>query len=77
MKDVEFVIAWTTLPTEADVSAFARTLVNERLAACVTLYSPVHSVYRWRDRVEQESEQLSLTEVESHTGMAANACAIL
>ena len=60
MKDAEFVIAWTTLPAEADVATFARTLVDERLAACVTLYSPVQSVYRWRDRVEQESEQLVL-----------------
>ena len=52
------VVAWTTWPDDADVSGFARTLVEERLAACVTTHSPVRSVYRWRGAIEEDREQL-------------------
>ena len=55
--DTEFVVAWTTLPHDADVAKFARTLVGERLAACVTAHAPVHSVYRWSGLVEEGQEQ--------------------
>lgn len=37
--------------------AFARELVERRLAACVQLL-PIHSVYRWRGRVESARELL-------------------
>ncbi len=56
--DVEVVVAWTTWPDGADVSDFMRTLVEERLAACVTTHSPVRSVYRWRGVIEEDREQL-------------------
>ena len=59
-KSAEFVIAWTTLPPDADVPAFARTLVEERLAACVTVHAPVHSVYLWHGSIEEDDEQLLL-----------------
>ena len=52
------VVAWTTLPPEADAAAFARTLVSERLAACVTRCGTVQSVYRWEGGIEQADEQL-------------------
>lgn len=55
---VTTVVAWTTWPHRADVAGFARTLVEERLAACVTTHSPVRSVYRWQGAVEEEDEQL-------------------
>jgi periplasmic divalent cation tolerance protein len=34
----------------------ARTLVSERLAACVNLVPGVRSVYRWKDAVQDEPE---------------------
>ena len=54
----ETVVAWTTWPAEGDVRGFARALVEERLAACVTAHLPVRSVYRWRGVIEEEQEQL-------------------
>jgi len=54
----EAVVAWTTLPPETDATVFARVLVDERLAACVTCCGPVQSVYRWQGDVEREDEQL-------------------
>lgn len=56
--DDSVVVAWTTWPAGADVSRFARTLVEERLAACVTVHAPVRSVYRWRGAIEEDREQL-------------------
>ena len=55
---VAAVVAWTTWPDGADAAGFARTLVEERLAACVTTHSTVRSVYRWRGAVEEDDERL-------------------
>jgi periplasmic divalent cation tolerance protein len=51
------VIVLTTLPADADATALARTLVDERLAACVNLLPAMTSVYRWQGQVEQDREQ--------------------
>lgn len=50
-------IVLTTLGADADAAAIARTLVDERLAACVNVLPSMTSVYRWKDAVEQEREQ--------------------
>jgi periplasmic divalent cation tolerance protein len=51
------VIVLTTLGADADASAIARALVDERLAACVNVLPPMTSTYRWNGRVEEEREQ--------------------
>ena len=53
----EYVIVLTTLPGDFEIRTFARTLVKERLAACVNLLPPMESVYRWEGQVEQETER--------------------
>ncbi|HEY7059069.1 MAG TPA: divalent-cation tolerance protein CutA [Vicinamibacterales bacterium] len=53
----EHVLVLTTLPVDADIAAFARSLVDERLAACVNVLPVMDSVYRWEGRVERESER--------------------
>lgn len=56
MTDVVVVV--TTMPGgEDDAAALARTLVGERLAACVQVRAPMTSVYRWNGTVEQETER--------------------
>ena len=57
MTDTGCVVVCTTLPARADATAFGRTLVEERLAACVSALPGVRSVYRWRDDVETDDEQ--------------------
>jgi periplasmic divalent cation tolerance protein len=57
MNHDEYVIVLTTLPADADGAAFARDLVEERLAACVNLSSPMESIYRWDGNVESETER--------------------
>ena len=61
----DVVVAWTTLPPEADAAALAHTLVEEELAACVTVVGTVHSVYRWLGSVETSDEQLLMIKTAS------------
>ena len=53
----EFVIVLTTLPADGDAEALARTLVTERLAACVNVLSPMLSIYMWQGAVEDAPER--------------------
>ena len=55
MGDV--VVVLTTVPTGNKGEEIGRTLVEERLAACVNLLAPMTSIYRWRGAIESESEQ--------------------
>ena len=43
-------------PDRDTALAIARTLVEERLAACANLIGPIASVYRWEGRVHAEGE---------------------
>jgi periplasmic divalent cation tolerance protein len=54
---IDCVTVWTTIGTGADGQHFARTLVAERLAACVNVMGEMESVYRWQDRVETARER--------------------
>jgi periplasmic divalent cation tolerance protein len=51
------VIVLTTLSADADATSLARTLVEERLAACVNVLAPMTSTYRWKGSIEQDREQ--------------------
>jgi periplasmic divalent cation tolerance protein len=53
----DYVIVLTTLPSDADSTAFGQSLVDERLAACVNVLPAMESVYRWEGRIEQENER--------------------
>ena len=55
--NADYVLVLTTLPADADGDAFAASLVEERLAACVNLLPLMDSVYRWEGRVERETER--------------------
>ena len=51
------VIVLTTWPAASDAGAFARSLVDERLAACVNVFGPMQSTYRWKDAIETDAER--------------------
>lgn len=46
----------THLPNHADAVRLARLLVEQKLAACVNIGSPVQSLYRWRGMIETATE---------------------
>jgi periplasmic divalent cation tolerance protein len=51
-------VVLVTAPEPDTAARLARTLVEERLAACVNLVPQVRSIYRWQDQVEDGSETL-------------------
>ena len=48
----------TTVGTVEEAERLARTIVDERLAACVTLVPGVRSIYRWQGKVEDAAETM-------------------
>ena len=51
-------IVLTSCPDEACAERIARALVEEGLAACVNILPPMRSVYKWKGKTENASEQL-------------------
>ena len=47
----------TTLPTAVEATKFATVLIEERLTACVQIFDPVKSVYRWKEKIECAMER--------------------
>ena len=58
MTDV--IVVLSTLPAGDVAAAIARTLVEEKLAACVNLVPHVRSFYEWKGAVVDEPEQLAI-----------------
>ncbi len=53
-------IVLTTTASQEEASLLASALIEERLAACVTLVPGVLSVYRWQGQIESSTETLVL-----------------
>ncbi len=49
-------IVFVMAGTEDEAAQIARALVGERLAACVNISGPIHSIYHWRGAVEEARE---------------------
>jgi periplasmic divalent cation tolerance protein len=52
----EVLLVLTNCPDEETAGRIARTLVENRLAACVNVLPEVESTYRWQGSVEQAVE---------------------
>jgi periplasmic divalent cation tolerance protein len=53
----QLILILTTMPADDRADTLARTLVDERLAACVNVHGPMTSIYRWNGAVEREAER--------------------
>jgi periplasmic divalent cation tolerance protein len=53
---METLLVLTNLPDETQAQQLARSLVEQRVAACVNVLAPCHSVYRWQGAVETATE---------------------
>ena len=54
------VIVLTTVGTTFDVQPLALQLAEQGVAACVNVIPQIQSVYRWKGKIENDSEQLLL-----------------
>ena len=55
---VDALVVLVTAPSPEVAAALARTLVEERLAACGNVLSEVRSIYRWEGQVREDAEAL-------------------
>ena len=56
-RNVQCQIVTTTVAKRQDARRLAHLAVDAKLAACVQI-TPIHSVYRWRGKVESADELL-------------------
>ncbi len=61
----EFIIAYVTVPSEAEGRKIARLLVEEKLAACVNVVPDIQSFYRWEGQVQHDKELLLMIKSQS------------
>ena len=54
----QFVGVLVTCGSEEEASKIAHALVNEKLAACANMISPIRSIYRWQGKICDEREWL-------------------
>jgi len=54
----ELIIVLVTCSSEEEAVKISKALVEDRLAACVNLISPVRSIYRWEGKIWDEREWL-------------------
>jgi periplasmic divalent cation tolerance protein len=53
---MKMLLVMTNMPDRASAEILADTLVEGRLAACVSIQAPCRSVYRWKGAVETADE---------------------
>lgn len=58
-------IVLCTVPDRETAGQIATALVTEQLAACVNIVPGITSVYRWKNRIEQDTEQLLIIKTRS------------
>jgi periplasmic divalent cation tolerance protein len=52
------VIVLTTVTADFDARPLAHALVEQRLAACVDIIAGVTSIYRWKETITEDGEQI-------------------
>ena len=53
----EVVLVLSTVPDDESAERLVRTLVDERLAACINMSAPITSTYRWQGKIEHDVER--------------------
>ena len=55
LNSTGYSVVLVTAASQAEATAIATILIEEKLAACVNMF-PVQSIYQWQGRIHQESE---------------------
>ena len=61
----DYIVVYVTAPEDEAVD-LAKTLVEERLVACVNLVPGLRSIYWWQGKVEDEPEVLCIMKTRSN-----------
>jgi len=60
------IVVLVTCGSEEEALKIAHALVEEHLAACANLISPIRSIYRWEGKIWDEREWLLIIKTQSH-----------
>jgi periplasmic divalent cation tolerance protein len=68
----QYCVVLVSVPSEEAAMAIAQSLVQEKLAACVSL-APIKSIYAWQDQIHTEPEwQLTIKTTQNSFGALHN-----
>ncbi len=56
----DYIVVFVTCSSEDEALKIGRAVVEERLAACANMVSPLRSMYRWEGKICDEKEWLLL-----------------
>ena len=51
-------VFYVTVASNEEAMHIGRTLVEEKLAACVNIINNINSIYMWKGKIEQDTEYL-------------------
>lgn len=57
---MEAIVVYITAPNEQDAAKIARSLVEEKLVACVNIVPGLRSIYSWQGTIEDDAEVLMI-----------------
>ena len=63
----DFIVVFVTCGSEDEALKIARALVEEKLAACANMISPLRSIYRWEGKTWDEKEWLLIIKTQQST----------
>lgn len=57
---MNIVTVYAVFANAEEAERIGRSMVEERLAACVNVLGPISSIFRWQDKIEQSAEVAAL-----------------
>jgi periplasmic divalent cation tolerance protein len=60
------IVVFITSPKEDEAAKIAQALVETRLAGCINIIRNIRSVYRWQDKIEDDTEVLMIAKTQKH-----------
>jgi periplasmic divalent cation tolerance protein len=60
------IVVFITSPKEDEAAKIAQALVETRLAGCINIIRNIRSVYRWQDKIEDDTEVLMIAKTQRH-----------
>jgi periplasmic divalent cation tolerance protein len=64
------VTVYAVFGSSAEAQRIARTVVEERLAACANILAPCRSIYRWQGSIQEDEELPALFKTRADTAEA-------
>jgi len=61
----ESLVVFVTCGSEEEGLKIAHALIEEKLAACVNIVSPIRSIYRWEGKIWDEKEWLLIIKTQT------------